>query len=245
MGLCEARVGVLAIKRAAVRAGESWFLEKCPPSNLTPTHFLFSGDNILAVLRYLLMSEKLADSSEYRHGNMVFFDLLGVFVVAYPARVGTILNYMVAAATFLYLAKKASRPGHGGRSPPSGGMFPELPVVSFLAKHPGSCSIRSVSLSGGRYVRDLAYATGVALLSWLVTLLSVLIVALLVTLLGRSMFWYNHFYTSICLYGAAATGKIILIHTLAKNLYYGVSEVLNTSRAGRAPGSVPYVSIPL
>ncbi|TNM91994.1 hypothetical protein fugu_019006 [Takifugu bimaculatus] len=146
-----------------------------------------AGDNILAVLRYLLMSEKLADSSEYRHGNMVFFDLLGVFVVAYPARVGTILNYMVAAATFLYLAKKASRPGNGG----------------------------------GRYVRDLAYATGVALLSWLVTLLSVLIVALLVTLLGRSMFWYDHFYTSICLYGAAATGKIILIHTLAKNLYYG------------------------
>lgn len=57
----------------------------------------------------------------------------------------------------------------------------------------------------------------------MVTLLSVLIVALLVTLLGRSMFWYNHFYTSICLYGAAATGKIVLIHTLAKNLYYGVS----------------------
>lgn len=114
-----------------------------------------------------------------------------------------------------------------------------------------------VSLSGGRYVRDLAFATGVALLSWLVTLLSVLIVALLVTLLGRSMFWYNHFYTSICLYGTAATGKIILIHTLAKNLYYGVSEVLNNSSAGRAPerdgvvldrglgGSVPCVSIPL
>uniref|UniRef100_H3CUG4 Endoplasmic reticulum metallopeptidase 1 n=1 Tax=Tetraodon nigroviridis TaxID=99883 RepID=H3CUG4_TETNG len=144
-------------------------------------------DNILAVLRHLLMSEELADSSEYRHGNMVFFDLLGVLVVAYPARVGTILNYVVAAATFLYLAKKASQPGNGG----------------------------------GRYVRDLACATGVAVLSWLVTLLSMLIVALLVTLLGRSMFWYNHFYTSICLYGAAATGKIILIHTLAKNLYYG------------------------
>lgn len=77
----------------------------------------FSGDNILAVLRYLVMSEKLANSSEYRHGNMVFFDLLGVVVVAYPARVGTILNYMVAAATFLYLAKKASLPGNRGRSP--------------------------------------------------------------------------------------------------------------------------------
>lgn len=78
-------------------------------------HFLFQGDNILAVLKYLLMSEKLADSSEYRHGNMVFFDVLGVVVVAYPARVGTILNYVVAAATFLYLAKKASLPGNGGR----------------------------------------------------------------------------------------------------------------------------------
>ncbi|TMS08328.1 Endoplasmic reticulum metallopeptidase 1 [Larimichthys crocea] len=146
-----------------------------------------AGDNILAVLRYLLTSEKLADSSEYRHGNMVFFDLLGVVVVAYPARVGTILNYMVATATFLYLAKKGSLPGNGG----------------------------------GRYVRDLACCTGVAVLSWFVTLLSVLIVALLVTLLGRSMFWYDHFYASICLYGTAATGKMILIHTLAKNLYFG------------------------
>uniref|UniRef100_A0A8C2WID2 Endoplasmic reticulum metallopeptidase 1 n=1 Tax=Cyclopterus lumpus TaxID=8103 RepID=A0A8C2WID2_CYCLU len=145
-----------------------------------------AGDNILAVLRYLVTSEKLADSSEYRHGNMVFFDLLGVVVVAYPARVGTILNYMVAAATFLYLAKKASLPGN----------------------------------------RDLAYATGIAVLSWFVTLMLVLIVALLVTLLGRSMFWYNHFYASICLYGSAAMGKIILIHTLAKNLYYGTLSEL-------------------
>uniref|UniRef100_A0A3Q1K5W1 Endoplasmic reticulum metallopeptidase 1 n=1 Tax=Anabas testudineus TaxID=64144 RepID=A0A3Q1K5W1_ANATE len=146
-----------------------------------------AGDNILAVLKHLVMSEKLSDSSEYRHGNMVFFDLLGVVVVAYPARVGTILNYMVATATFLYLAKKASLPGNGG----------------------------------GRYIRDLACATGVAVLSWFITLLSVLIVALFITLLGRSMFWYNHFYASICLYGAAAAGKMILIHTLAKNLYYG------------------------
>ncbi|KAK7895650.1 hypothetical protein WMY93_020975 [Mugilogobius chulae] len=146
-----------------------------------------AGDNILAVLKYLVMSEKLADASEYRHGNMVFFDLLGVVVVAYPARVGTILNYMVAAATFIYLAKKASLPGN----------------------------------AGGRYVRDLACATGVAILSWFVTLLSVLIVALLVTLLGRSMFWYNHFYACVCLYGAATTGKMIFIHTLAKTCTMG------------------------
>lgn len=95
---------------------------------LTQSHFSFSGDNILAVLRYLLTSEKLADSSQYRHGNMVFFDLLGVFVVAYPARVGTILNYVVAVATFLYLARKASQPGASGGSPP-----PPIPPFPFAA----------------------------------------------------------------------------------------------------------------
>uniref|UniRef100_A0A8C6SIH7 Endoplasmic reticulum metallopeptidase 1 n=1 Tax=Neogobius melanostomus TaxID=47308 RepID=A0A8C6SIH7_9GOBI len=140
-----------------------------------------AGDNILSVLKYLVTSEKMADTAEYRHGNMVFFDLLGVVAVAYPARVGAILNYMVAAATFIYLAKKASLRGNA----------------------------------------DLACATGVTILCWFVTLLSVLIVALLITLLGRSMFWYNHFYACVCLYGAATTGKMVFIHTLAKNLYYG------------------------
>ena len=92
------------------------------------THFLCLGDNILAVLKYLLTSERLADSSEYRHGNMVFFDLLGFVAVAYPARVGTILNYIVATATFLYLAKRASLPGNGGRSP-----FPVLDVCYVMS----------------------------------------------------------------------------------------------------------------
>uniref|UniRef100_A0A3Q2QYG2 Endoplasmic reticulum metallopeptidase 1 n=1 Tax=Fundulus heteroclitus TaxID=8078 RepID=A0A3Q2QYG2_FUNHE len=83
----------------------------------------------------------------------------------------------------------------------------------------------SIQRAGGRYVRKLACGAGVAVLGWLVTLLSVLIVALLVTLLGRSMFWYTHFYAAVCLYGAAAAGKLILIHTLARNLYYGVSLI--------------------
>uniref|UniRef100_A0A9J7ZUH9 Endoplasmic reticulum metallopeptidase 1 n=1 Tax=Cyprinus carpio carpio TaxID=630221 RepID=A0A9J7ZUH9_CYPCA len=146
-----------------------------------------TGDNILSVLKHLVMSDELADSSAYRHGNMVFFDLLGVTVVAYPARVGTIINYMAAVATVIYLGKK-----------------------SMLTSN-----------AGGRYMRDLACAACVAVLSWFVTLLTVLIVALLVTLAGRSMFWYTHFYAAVCLYGSAAVGKILLIHTLARNLYYG------------------------
>ncbi|XP_046723668.1 endoplasmic reticulum metallopeptidase 1 [Silurus meridionalis] len=145
-----------------------------------------AGDNILALLKNLVMTGTLADPSEYRHGSMVFFDVLGVTMVAYPARVGSIINYMVVIATLIYLAKKSLRPSN----------------------------------VGGQYLLELLYGSCVFVLSWFVALLTVLIVALIITLLGRSMFWFTHFHTSILLYGAAAAGKILLIHTLAKNLYF-------------------------
>ncbi|XP_048877075.1 endoplasmic reticulum metallopeptidase 1 [Brienomyrus brachyistius] len=175
------------IDLAFIENGYIYHTKYDTPDRILTDSIQRAGDNILAVLKHLVMSEKLADSSEYRHGNMVFFDLLGVFMVAYPARVGTIINYMTAVVALFYLGKRCSLPSNGG----------------------------------GRYVRELAYATGVTIVSWFVTMLSVLIVALLVSLLGQSMFWYNHFYMSVILYGSAAVGKLILVHSLAKNLYYG------------------------
>lgn len=73
---------------------------------------LLTGDNILAVLKYLATSDMLPSSSKYRHGNMVFFDVLGLFVIAYPSRVGAILNCLVVTAVVLYLGKKLLRPKH-------------------------------------------------------------------------------------------------------------------------------------
>ncbi|MEJ1276490.1 endoplasmic reticulum metallopeptidase 1 [Cricetulus griseus] len=70
------------------------------------------GDNILAVLKYLATSDMLASSSEYRHGNVVFFDVFGLLVIAYPSRVGTIINYMAVTAAVLYLGKKLLQPKH-------------------------------------------------------------------------------------------------------------------------------------
>lgn len=58
----------------------------------------------------------LPKSFEYRHGNVVFFDVLGLFVLAYPARVGTIMNYIIAAIAFLYLGKKVLQPKNKGKS---------------------------------------------------------------------------------------------------------------------------------
>ncbi|XP_058513360.1 endoplasmic reticulum metallopeptidase 1 [Ochotona princeps] len=145
-----------------------------------------AGDNILAVLKYLATSEMLAASSEYQHGNMVFFDVLGLFVIAYPSRVGSIINYMVAMAVVSYLGRKLLQPKH----------------------------------KTGSYTKDFLCGLGITLVSWFTSLVTVLILAVFISLIGQSLSWYNHFYVSVCLYGTAAVAKIIFIHTLAKRFYF-------------------------
>ncbi|XP_044876422.1 endoplasmic reticulum metallopeptidase 1 isoform X2 [Mauremys mutica] len=70
------------------------------------------------------------------------------------------------------------------------------------------------------YMKELSVAFGFTLLSWFSTLVTVLIVAVFISLIGQSLSWYNHFYVSIFLYGTAAAAKLILVHTLAKRFYY-------------------------
>ncbi|XP_074876021.1 endoplasmic reticulum metallopeptidase 1 isoform X2 [Buteo buteo] len=143
------------------------------------------GDNILGVLKYLATSDKLAKSFEYRHGNVVFFDVLGLFVLAYPARVGTIMNCITAAIAFLYLSKKV--------------LQPKTRAIHNLKK--------------------FFTAFGITLISWVCTLVTVLIVAVFISVIGRSLSWYTHFYVSVFLYGTAAAANLVLVHTLAKKFF--------------------------
>ncbi|XP_006881373.1 PREDICTED: endoplasmic reticulum metallopeptidase 1 [Elephantulus edwardii] len=145
-----------------------------------------AGDNILAVLKYLATSDMLASSSEYQHGKMVFFDVFGLFVIAYPARVGSVVNYMVVLAAVVYLGRKLLQPRR----------------------------------KTAHYTKDFLCGLGVTLVSWFTSLLTVLIIAVFISLIGQSLSWYTHFYVSVCLYGAAAVAKIVFIHSLAKRFYY-------------------------
>ncbi|CAO2585140.1 Endoplasmic reticulum metallopeptidase 1 [Lemmus lemmus] len=145
-----------------------------------------AGDNILAVLKYLATSDMLASSSEYRHGNVVFFDVFGLLVIAYPSRVGSIINYMVVTAVVVYLGKKLLQPTHRNAD----------------------------------YPRDFLCGLAITFIGWFTSLVTVLIIAVFVSLIGQSLSWYNHFYIAVCLYGTATVAKIILIHTLAKRFYY-------------------------
>ncbi|KAM6170543.1 endoplasmic reticulum metallopeptidase 1 isoform 2-T2 [Rhynchocyon petersi] len=150
-----------------------------------------AGDNILAVLKYLATSDMLAASSKYQHGRMVFFDVFGLFVITYPSRVGSIMNYMVVMATVLYLGKKLLQPKR----------------------------------KTAHYLKDFFCGLGITLISWFTSLVTVLIIAVFISLIGQSLSWYSHFYVSVCLYGAAAVAKIIFIHTLAKRFYYVINFI--------------------
>ncbi|KAG8455174.1 hypothetical protein GDO86_001390 [Hymenochirus boettgeri] len=149
-----------------------------------------AGDNILGVLQYLATSSQLADSSKFRHGNMVFFDVCGLFVLSYPARVGTIINYITAVTALFYIGKKTIKYKRGGTN----------------------------------YAQDLMYGLLITLVSWISALVTVLIIAVLVSLAGRALFWYTNFYVSVFLYGSAAVAKLILVHSLAKTFFFASSS---------------------
>uniref|UniRef100_A0A8D2L6C6 Endoplasmic reticulum metallopeptidase 1 n=1 Tax=Varanus komodoensis TaxID=61221 RepID=A0A8D2L6C6_VARKO len=84
----------------------------------------------------------------------------------------------------------------------------------------------SIQRAAINYLKELAIAFGFTILSWLATLIGVLIVAVFISLIGHTLSWYTHFYVSVFLYGTATWAKLILVHTLAKTFYYKVSQFL-------------------
>eukprot|EP00069_Balaena_mysticetus_P021280 bmy_03026T0 len=79
---------------------------------------------------------------------------------------------------------------------------------------------RLKSVRSAAYTKDFFCGLGITLISWFTSLVTVLIIAVFISLIGQSLSWYNHFYVSVCLYGTAAVAKIIFIHTLAKRFHY-------------------------
>ena len=70
-----------------------------------------AGENILALIKEIANSDLLADPGEDRHGKVVYYDVLGLFVVQYPERLGLILNYgtLVLGLVGLWFSGKRRR----------------------------------------------------------------------------------------------------------------------------------------
>uniref|UniRef100_A0A8C6I5D3 Endoplasmic reticulum metallopeptidase 1 n=1 Tax=Mus spicilegus TaxID=10103 RepID=A0A8C6I5D3_MUSSI len=80
--------------------------------------------------------------------------------------------------------------------------------------------IDSIQRADANYMRDFLCGLGITFISWFTSLVTVLIIAVFISLIGQSLSWYNYFYIAVCLYGTATVAKIIFIHTLAKRFYY-------------------------
>ena len=65
-----------------------------------------AGENLLAVVKAMADSPYLTHPDEFRHGRLIFFDFVGLFMVVYSARLGSILNFIAAFATFFRVVSK-------------------------------------------------------------------------------------------------------------------------------------------
>uniref|UniRef100_A0A1I7Y0S5 FXNA-like protease n=1 Tax=Steinernema glaseri TaxID=37863 RepID=A0A1I7Y0S5_9BILA len=65
-----------------------------------------TGENILATLRHLLDSPYLDNPAEYGDRKFIFFDIVGLFSVVYPMKLGEALNFLCAAILFYTVFRK-------------------------------------------------------------------------------------------------------------------------------------------
>jgi len=67
-----------------------------------------AGDNLLAVIRHLAReSDILGHTDDHAQGSVVFFDVLGLFMVHYPEWLGIVLNFVVVAVSVFITYRKA------------------------------------------------------------------------------------------------------------------------------------------
>lgn len=61
--------------------------------------FQHTGDNILAIAKAIANSPELPDTSKHASGNLVFYDVLGWFIIYYSDNTGVIINLSICAVS--------------------------------------------------------------------------------------------------------------------------------------------------
>lgn len=91
------------------------------PDAITPGSIQRAGENLLEMVKQLSESPLVANPGGDRHGAMVFYDFVGLFLVVYPQRIGWILNALVATLTYVSIGLKlVSRSTSGGATKSNG-----------------------------------------------------------------------------------------------------------------------------
>ncbi|XP_066015724.1 endoplasmic reticulum metallopeptidase 1-like isoform X2 [Pocillopora verrucosa] len=182
------------------------------PAAVTPGSIQRAGDNILALVKSIVNSPFLADPGEYRHGSMVFFDFLGIFVIHYPERIGLVINLTLAFVVVLCLMKK---------------------FLHFLAKRTIFEEGKVLRLSSG--VGDLIISLFILLLSWIVGTSFSVAVGVLLTYSGHSLTWYCQPYLILALYTAPSLLGIGLVHFVIKKSIVAKEKAVSEKKEDNIP----------
>ncbi|XP_066142542.1 endoplasmic reticulum metallopeptidase 1-like isoform X2 [Euwallacea fornicatus] len=129
-----------------------------------------TGDNILALAKGMAQGHQLSNVEHYRPGNLVFFDILGAFVIRWQMPLADLINVLTVIASFYCIFADSKE----------------------AKKYDG--------ITGASYTIKISGCVGVILLSWLMCLMFAVGTAASLVGLGRTMSWYARPYWALFLY---------------------------------------------
>jgi hypothetical protein len=76
-----------------------------------------TGDNVLALILALVNNDKMANVEKYASGNLVFFDILGAFVIHWCEQMGLVINTVALAVSVYCLFRNMKASTTRGKMP--------------------------------------------------------------------------------------------------------------------------------
>ncbi|XP_067931531.1 endoplasmic reticulum metallopeptidase 1-like [Watersipora subatra] len=117
------------------------------------------GENLLGLLTTLGNSDRLEEPGDLKMGKMVFFDVMGFFMIYYPHRIGEVVNSLVVVAVLLNLFRRLKSFRQSGGTTY---LFMKLIGVSYAMHSTGFLFMIGCNLALGLlvgYVRPMMWYT--------------------------------------------------------------------------------------
>uniref|UniRef100_A0A1A9ZGV6 Uncharacterized protein n=1 Tax=Glossina pallidipes TaxID=7398 RepID=A0A1A9ZGV6_GLOPL len=140
-----------------------------------------TGDNVLALVRAIANSTELEDTGKFAAGHVVFYDIMGLFLVFYDESTGILLNIAVslaAIAACIYSTK-------------------------VIASH--------VDLTVSELIKQITFTSGVQLMAVIVAAVLCLLMAVVLDLINTSMSWFTFSWLILGLYFCPALFGMFII----------------------------------
>ncbi|XP_071954174.1 endoplasmic reticulum metallopeptidase 1-like [Antedon mediterranea] len=166
-----------------------------------------AGDNVLSLVHALANSSIMIDhTEEEKFGSMIFFDVLGFFMITYTSQIGKILNALVATLGVLSIIKKFSKV--------------ENETYKYCITYLHNILIHLYCLIGSSQqltVGLLLKGLACTLVAVVLAGLSVVMMATILTAIDRQMAWFSNPLLLFGLYWLPAVFSVICFHDYLKS----------------------------